>query len=129
MSRTDHQMKIRVSEGLKKLLEDAATENKRSMNAEITHRLQQSFEGDMYDSVIDLKNKYPTLWKTRVVIGKDTLLPNKDLAYLINMIELNRKEMAQKNKELQDAMSKFIHGILTAEELEEEKAKNGSKDV
>lgn len=128
MSRTDHQMKIRVSEELKEMLENSATENKRSMNAEITHRLQQSFQGDMYDAVIDLKNKYPNLWKTRVVEGKDTLLPNTELGALINIIDLNRREMATKNKALQEAMVKFINGLLTADELEAQKLKHNNED-
>ncbi|AGQ30538.1 hypothetical protein M495_08760 [Serratia liquefaciens ATCC 27592] len=121
-------MKIRVSEELKEMLENSATENKRSMNAEITHRLQQSFQGDMYDAVIDLKNKYPNLWKTRVVEGKDTLLPNTELGALINIIDLNRREMATKNKALQEAMVKFINGLLTADELEAQKLKHNNED-
>ncbi|CAI0884165.1 Uncharacterised protein [Serratia liquefaciens] len=82
----------------------------------------------MYDAVIDLKNKYPNLWKTRVVEGKDTLLPNTELGALINIIDLNRREMATKNKALQEAMVKFINGLLTADELEAQKLKHNNED-
>lgn len=44
MSREDAQMKIRLPAELKEKLEKAATENKRSMNAEVLQRLSESFE-------------------------------------------------------------------------------------
>ncbi|MDC9623627.1 Arc family DNA-binding protein [Xenorhabdus sp. XENO-7] len=44
MSREDAQMKIRLPAELKEKLEKAATENKRSMNAEVLQRLSKSFE-------------------------------------------------------------------------------------
>ncbi|MDE9447891.1 Arc family DNA-binding protein [Xenorhabdus bovienii] len=44
MSREDPQMKIRVPAELKGKLEEAAGENKRSMNAEVLQRLSQSFD-------------------------------------------------------------------------------------
>ncbi|HBC1013262.1 TPA: Arc family DNA-binding protein [Escherichia coli] len=43
MSREDAQMKIRLPAELKAQLEKAALENKRSMNAEVLHRLKESF--------------------------------------------------------------------------------------
>lgn len=43
MSRTDHQMKIRIPAEMKEKLEKAALDNKRSMNAEVLHRLNESF--------------------------------------------------------------------------------------
>ncbi|EAN3983151.1 Arc family DNA-binding protein [Salmonella enterica] len=43
MSREDAQMKIRLPAELKERLEKAAQENKRSMNAEVIHRLKESF--------------------------------------------------------------------------------------
>lgn len=43
MSREDAQMKIRLPADLKEKLEKSAVENKRSMNAEVLHRLNSSF--------------------------------------------------------------------------------------
>lgn len=43
MSRTDPQLKIRLSESLKGLVDDAAASNRRSINSEITARLESSF--------------------------------------------------------------------------------------
>jgi hypothetical protein len=43
MARGDHQLKFRVPEELKRLLEEAAERNNRSLNAEITTRLAMSF--------------------------------------------------------------------------------------
>jgi hypothetical protein len=40
------QLKLRFEEKLRRRLERAAEQNKRSMNAEIIHRLEQSFETD-----------------------------------------------------------------------------------
>ncbi|MDE1477594.1 Arc family DNA-binding protein [Xenorhabdus bovienii] len=44
MSREDAQMKIRLPAELKEKLEKEATENNRSMNAEVLQRLSKSFE-------------------------------------------------------------------------------------
>jgi len=41
---TDPQYKLRLPAELKERIERAALENKRSMNAEIVHRLEESFE-------------------------------------------------------------------------------------
>lgn len=46
MSREDAQMKIRLPEDLKGLLENAAKFNKRSLNAEVVYRLRGSFSSD-----------------------------------------------------------------------------------
>lgn len=46
MSREDPQMKIRLPAEMKEQLEKAATENKRSMNAEVLSRLKDSFKMD-----------------------------------------------------------------------------------
>ena len=43
MSREDTQLKFRVPDGLKARLNEAATANRRSLNAEITARLEASF--------------------------------------------------------------------------------------
>ena len=42
MARDDHQLKFRVPAGLKAALEKSAAENHRSLNAEITARLEES---------------------------------------------------------------------------------------
>lgn len=48
---TDPQMKIRLTPELKARIEAAADLNNRSMNAEIIHRLQTTFEMDDYQPV------------------------------------------------------------------------------
>ncbi|EBG7972341.1 Arc family DNA-binding protein [Salmonella enterica subsp. enterica] len=66
MSREDPQMKIRLPVEMKEQLEKAAAENKRSMNAEVVHRLKESFETLIHrtykDSDSTLSDSY--LWKS-----------------------------------------------------------------
>ncbi|MBB5444665.1 MULTISPECIES: Arc family DNA-binding protein [unclassified Paraburkholderia] len=54
MSRDDHQMKIRLPAELKDSIEGAAAANKRSLNAEIVARLEQSFS----DLLTHLSNRH-----------------------------------------------------------------------
>ncbi|EAB2304015.1 Arc family DNA-binding protein [Salmonella enterica] len=65
MSREDAQMKIRLPAELKEQLEKAAQENKRSMNAEVLHRLKESFNVLVHitykDSDKDLSDS--NIWK------------------------------------------------------------------
>lgn len=44
MARIDPQINVRVAAEFKKKLEHAAIENGRSLNAEVVHRLEQSFD-------------------------------------------------------------------------------------
>ena len=46
MSRSDQSFKLRVTDSLKKQIEAAANENKRSMNSEIVARLERTFAAD-----------------------------------------------------------------------------------
>ncbi|EKC2491441.1 Arc family DNA-binding protein [Salmonella enterica] len=66
MGREDPQMKIRLPAELKAQLEVAAKENKRSMNAEVVHRLKESFSTLIHitykDSDGALSDNY--LWKS-----------------------------------------------------------------
>ena len=52
MSREHQQMRVRLPPDLKDNLEQLATKNGRSMNAEIVYRLQQSLEHDQSSSVL-----------------------------------------------------------------------------
>ncbi|EDU8804996.1 Arc family DNA-binding protein [Salmonella enterica subsp. enterica] len=65
MSREDAQMKIRLPAELKEQLEKSAQENKRSMNAEVVHRLKESFNFLVHityeDSGDDLSDS--NIWK------------------------------------------------------------------
>lgn len=51
MKQTDPQMKIRLPPALKAEIEQAATDNNRSMNAEIVARLKESFTSLSADAV------------------------------------------------------------------------------
>ena len=53
MTREDPQMKIRLTDDLKKSIERAAHESGRSMNAEIVARLQKSFESPGDETAVD----------------------------------------------------------------------------
>lgn len=44
MTREDPQLKVRVSEEMKRALVDSAHKNKRSLNAEIVGRLEETFQ-------------------------------------------------------------------------------------
>ena len=60
MSREHPQMRIRLAPELKELIEQAALENNRSLNAEITHRLEQSFntgQGLLGQAMIEAETK------------------------------------------------------------------------
>ena len=46
------QLKLRFPEKLRRRIEAAADKNERSMNAEIVHRLEQSFERDGREALI-----------------------------------------------------------------------------
>jgi hypothetical protein len=60
MAREDPQMKIRLPEALKRLVDESAAESGRTLNAEIVHRLEQSYNpapGQPFDMerFVDLK--------------------------------------------------------------------------
>ena len=60
MSREHPQMRIRLAPELKELIEQAALENNRSLNAEITNRLEQSFntgQGLLGQAMIEAETK------------------------------------------------------------------------
>lgn len=57
MSREDLHFRLRIPENLKKQVEAASTENKRSMTAEIIHRLEQSFAKKPSIEEMDAANK------------------------------------------------------------------------
>ncbi|EDZ5087522.1 Arc family DNA-binding protein, partial [Salmonella enterica] len=65
MSREDPQMKVRLPADLKEKLEVAAKENKRSMNAEVVHRLKESFETLIHITYKDSKDGLSdsNIWK------------------------------------------------------------------
>lgn len=48
MAREDLHFRLRIPEDLKNKVEEAAAENRRSMTAEIIHRLERTFETDSY---------------------------------------------------------------------------------
>lgn len=48
MARIDPQMKLRLPADLKAWVEDAAKKSNRSLNAEIVHRLEQSFSNEVF---------------------------------------------------------------------------------
>ena len=72
MSREDPQMKVRLPAELKEQLEVAAKENKRSMNAEVVHRLKESFKTLIHitynDSDGALSDSH--LWKSFIEYSK-----------------------------------------------------------
>ncbi|MHA3115274.1 Arc family DNA-binding protein [Acinetobacter sp. ANC 4635] len=51
MARTDPQFNLRVPSELKQLVEDAAKDSGRSINAEAVYRLTQSFEQKSFESL------------------------------------------------------------------------------
>ncbi|EEG5546389.1 Arc family DNA-binding protein [Salmonella enterica] len=63
MSREDAQMKIRLPAELKEQLEKAAHENKRSMNAEVLHRLKESFKTVLHINFEDSGISDSNIWK------------------------------------------------------------------
>ena len=67
MSREHQQMRVRLPPDLKDNLEQLATKNGRSMNAEIVYRLQQSIEEEQAETVgfrqMDFKIVDPSIGK------------------------------------------------------------------
>lgn len=67
MSREHQQMRVRLPPDLKDNLEQLATKNGRSMNAEIVYRLQRSIEDDQEETVgfrqIDFRVMDPSIGK------------------------------------------------------------------
>lgn len=61
MSRIDHQFKLRIPIKLKKIIEESAKDNKRSINAEIISRL----ENDIYNEAV--ANSYLENGSVRVI--------------------------------------------------------------
>ncbi|EAB5934897.1 DNA-binding protein [Salmonella enterica subsp. salamae] len=86
MSREDPQMKVRLPAELKEKLEVAAKENKRSMNAEVVHRLKESFETLIHitykDSDSTLSDNY--LWKSFIEHSKHD---DENTRVFINLFE------------------------------------------
>ena len=66
-SRTHPQMKIRLSPELKAMIDESAKANNRTLNAEITTRLEETFSGN---------GDYPSEDKLRQIIREEL----KDLA-------------------------------------------------
>ncbi|MDX7998795.1 Arc family DNA-binding protein [Xenorhabdus sp. Reich] len=90
MSREDAQMKIRLPAELKEKLEKAATENKRSMNAEVLQRLSESFE----------KSKWVTFAKGSGVIDVNALRIDPEFVDQMDHVVKTLKSMSGKsNKE------------------------------
>lgn len=79
MARDDPQMKIRLPEALKTLVEASAKDFGRSLNAEIVHRLEQSFNpqpGQPFDMKQYLQLKQDILSELLVEIGKRKAEPD-----------------------------------------------------
>lgn len=70
MKQTDPQFKLRLPEDLKERVEVAAQESKRSMNAEIVHRLQSSFSNKSIQLVDDESLAEAVLERTGILLAE-----------------------------------------------------------
>ena len=61
-SRTADKFVVRLPEGMRERLSDAARDRLRSMNSEIIHRLEDSFKADAVESEPAQKDKYRGRW-------------------------------------------------------------------
>lgn len=63
MAREDAQLKLRLSEELKALVTEAAKANGRSVNAEIVHRLEQTFGGEekLWSAIGEFEDTVPEM--------------------------------------------------------------------
>lgn len=94
MSRTDPQLKVRLSEELKAAVTEAAKRNHRSVNAEIVARLEESFD----DYLIagrrlseEISPDEAADWKARVLAVEEAMRAFIDSRSLIDQSESKSK--------------------------------------
>ncbi|AJJ08186.1 Arc family DNA-binding protein [Yersinia pseudotuberculosis] len=103
MSRADHQMKIRIPAEMKEKLENAALNNKRSMNAEVLHRLNESLEGENF---LETSSK---TW----------LIPNGDIGVVSSATLIAVAKALNENSEMLKTLNSKLKISITLEDKPE----------